>query len=210
MNPRIVVFEVGYKTFSSDGVESAVDILSNTEDFDADLFEMVFSVNEVVVYNSMAFSFFRKKILGKKDNDFVLEGETYVSGGFVEKADGEYNGPEVFARAPKPLEEKQKAAFEACMRFLSDHNVKVILIQTPILYDYYQSIDNKDEYNAYFIQHATTYINFSDSAYTDKAFFYDHHHLNQKGVHRFNEALIRILNNEFPAGNKIETATAAK
>ncbi len=193
MNPRVVIFEVGFKTFSSDGVESAVDVLSNVDRFDRDLLEMVFAVNEVTVYNSLAYAFFRKKILGLENAAFADEDERYIAGGFVENLDSDYEGPEQFTTSPRPIEDKQKRAFESCLAYLEANNVKVILIQAPILHDYYLSIENKQEYDVYFMEKASTYFNFSDSAYTDKTLFYDHHHLNHKGVLKFNEALIELI-----------------
>lgn len=198
MNPKVVLFEVGYKTFSSNGVEGAVDLIVNSDPTDWDIIRMAFKLNDVTVYNSLAYTFFRKAILRETRQEYLSEHKAvdrYVRGGFVERKSVAYAGPSEFSKQVQPVNPLQKKSFEQCLRYLRNHGVKTILIQTPILYDYYTSIENIMEYDRYFREKSTDdhYYNFSDSIYTETKYFYDHHHLNATGVQRFNSDLVDVL-----------------
>ena len=213
MNPKLVLFEVGYKTFSSDGVEGAIDLIVNSDDFDWQLVKMATEVNHMAVYNSLAYTFFRKNILGESRQEWLAthtNEDRYIPGGFVERRSLEYAGPEEFRKHVQPLNPIQQEAFEECLAYLRDHNVKTILIQTPILYDYYTSIENIHEFDQYFRQVSLIdgYYNFSDSLYEETKYFYDHHHLNTTGVRRFNEDLIDVLRTHLGAMQQVRERVA--
>ena len=198
MNPKLVLFEVGYKTFSSDGVEGAIDLIVNSERFDWDLVKMAFELNEMAVYNCLAYTWFRKKMLGETREEYLeqhMEVDRYIEGGFVERKSLVYVGPHEFRKQVQPVNPLQQESFEECLQYLRDHQVQTILIQTPILYDYYTSIENIHEYDEYFKTKVSldNYYNFSDSIYEETKYFYDHHHLNTTGVRRFNDDLIHVL-----------------
>ena len=198
MNPKLVLFEVGYKTFSSDGIEGAMDIIVNSPDVDWDIIEMALDVNNISVYNTLAYTFFRKKILGETRQAYLAEHndlDEYVPGGFVERKDLAYIGPESFKKVVKPLSPLQQKSFENCLKFLSKNKIKTILIQTPVLQDYYASIENIHEFNTYFNKRSNNhyYYNFNNDFYRDTKYFYDHHHLNASGVERFNLKLIETI-----------------
>ena len=198
MNPKLVLFEVGYKTFSSDGVEGALDLIVNSDRFDWDLIKMAFKLNEVSVYNCLAYTWYRRKILGETRQEYLakhMEVDRYITGGFVERKSLDYIGPQEFRKQVRPVNPLQQTSFEACLQYLRDRQVETILIQTPILYDYYTSIQNIHEYDEYFRTKVSldNYYNFSDSIYEETRYFYDHHHLNSTGVRRFNDDLIHVL-----------------
>ena len=198
MRPKIVLFEVGYKTFSSDGVEGAIDLIVNSAEFDWDLVRMAVQLNRMTVYNSLAYTFFRKKIIGETRAEYLASHsavDRYIAGGFVERKIPDYEGPSEFKSRVLPVNALQQRSFEDCLQYLRSHNVKTILIQTPILYDYYTSISNIHEYDEYFrmVSVMDGYYNFSDSIYQETRYFYDHHHLNSVGVERFNGDLVNML-----------------
>lgn len=198
MNPKLVVFEVGYKTFSSDGVEGAIDLMVNSPDLNWDIVRMAIELNDMTVYNSLAYTFFRKSILNETRQEYLAshsDVDRYVPGGFVERKFLDYEGPTEFKDHVQPVNPLQQICFEETLRYLRTHNVKTILVQTPILYGYYTSIQNIHEYDDYFRRVASVdgYYNFSDSVYEETTYFYDHHHLNTTGVERFNDDLINVL-----------------
>ena len=198
MKPKLVLFEVGYKTFSSNGVEGAIDLIVNSDRFDWDLFKMAFELNEITVYNCLAYTWFRKKVLGETRQEYLdkhVQVDRYIAGGFVERKSLDYVGPHKFEKQVQPVNPLQQKSFDECLEYLRRHQVKTILIQTPILYDYYTSIQNIHEYDEYFRTKVSldNYYNFSDSIYEETRYFYDHHHLNTTGVRRFNDDLIHIL-----------------
>lgn len=195
-NPKLVFFEVGYKTFSSDGIEGALDIIINSEGFDYEILRMAGEVNDIRVFNSLAYTFFRKKILGETRLEYLANhADEYVSGGFVERVDSTYVGPESFYTKAIRLEENQQRSFEKSLDFLTSRGIKTILIQTPILQDYYRSIENMHDFNDYFksLSDNFEFYNFNDKIYQHTKYFYDHHHLNSNGVERFNDDLIEAI-----------------
>ena len=198
MKPKLIVFEVGYKTFSSDGVEGAIDLIVNSPELGWDIVHMAMELNDMIVYNSLAYTFFRKAILDETREEYLAshsDVDRYVPGGFVERKFLDYEGPTEFKDHVQPVNPLQQTAFEECLEYLRTHDVKTIMIQTPILYDYYTSIRNIHEYDEYFrtVSLADGYYNFSDSVYEETTYFYDHHHLNTTGVERFNDDLINVL-----------------
>jgi hypothetical protein len=201
MNPKIVLFEVGYKTFSSDGVEGALDLIINSKRLDGEMVKMACKLNDITVYNTLAFTFFRKNILGETRQEFLAnqtDHEKYISGGFVERLDSAYVGPKSFDKITKRLSAVQEESFNNCLKLLKRRNVKVVLIQTPILQDYYSSIDNMSDFNSYFNRYSKgyQYYNFNNDIYKETKYFYDHHHLNSIGVHKFNDSLIKAIRHD--------------
>jgi hypothetical protein len=198
MNPDIVLFEVGYKTFSTNGIEGALDIIINSPALGWDILDMALEVNDISVYNTLAYTLFRKNILGETRQDYLSKHtdlDVYIPGGFVLRRDSVYIGPESFDRTVKPLQALQQKSFERCLMMLKERNIKTILIQTPILQEYYTSIENIDEFNNYFSKLSGThhYYNFNEDMYKETRYFYDHHHLNSIGVDRFNNDLIEAI-----------------
>lgn len=194
LNPKLVVIEVFPSGFASDGVESSVDILSNNR-IDCNVVEMAFKVNHIKVYNVMVLAIL-KQVLGI-DADFQerpkKDGDTYVSGGFVEK-EFKYN------RALKPpnkrnldFEPFQKKAFKELLNLLKEKEIEFLLVEAPSTTVRYQSISNHKELESFLTAHGT-YLNFNERLQlNDSLHFYDQSHLNQDGVEIFNTAFIDWL-----------------
>ena len=195
LNPGLVIMDVYPAVFGNDGVESSIDFISN--DFiGLDTVKMAFNINNIIVYNSLLFGFF-KDLLGH-DKDFkdnpALKHDLYVSGGFVEK---DIN----FSREIKdcyPLKKweiikKQKNAFKDITAILKKDKITLVLVRVPVEKNFYSSYSNNKEMDEYFSS-SGTYYNFNE-IYKDweKNLFYDRDHLNQNGVLLFNNNLIEIL-----------------
>lgn len=190
LNPEIVVYEVYPEVFSSDGVESSLEMLANDEN-DLHSLKMAMQTKNIKPVNFW--------IYGKgRDlfhlNDSLYEPavkrlDTYIPGGFVERVVS-YNQETVFE--PKPIEftEQQWEIFQDIMREFEERDIRVVLVYAPIPPSNYRSYTN----NAYFdslMSSKAEYINFNEVLQThDTLHFYDGHHMNQLGVEVFNEALI--------------------
>lgn len=178
------------------------DIIINSPGLDAGIVKMALAINDVSVYNTLAYTFFRKAILGETREEYLAthsDLDRYVEGGYVERKSHTYEGPRDFTPETKEMNQEQKASFEQCIAYLEQKGVKTVLVQTPILYDYYSSIVNIAEYDQYFrtVVKPEYYFNFSDSVYRETKYFYDHHHLNKKGVDRFNDELLSAMKSHF-------------
>ncbi len=94
LNPSTVVYEVYPYTFSSDGVESSVDLIANSS-IDANTFSMAIEVNNIKTYNTLLYAyikrlFTREKPLQEKLSLTSASGQskdytTYIPGGFMER-----------------------------------------------------------------------------------------------------------------------------
>jgi hypothetical protein len=201
LNPKLILFEVNPYIVSRDGVEAAIDLVSN-HDFDWWFFKMALTINNIKVLNATIFSFWRTVLALDKDfkEDVIKNDDTYVSGGFVEKKISYFN-PDDFDKEPKykmkPID-YQEEALEDLIGFLQSTNTNLILVHPTVSKTAYVEYQNDKYYvqsDKYFQEignyyNCNLYLTLNDSLH-----FYDSRHLNQDGVEIFNEVLINdILN----------------
>lgn len=192
LNPKIVVFEVNTDVFSNNGVESAIDLISN-EKINYELLKMVLQINNIKLYNTLVFSFFNQRVgnfLEFKEN-IENEKDKYTSNGFVEAKKNEFDENKVTVYNCTS-NSQQMEAFHNIIRILKEFTVEFYLVQSPILKSVYDSCTNNkfdSEMKTY-----KNYINFNEfSDYSDKQYFIDGQHLNQTGVQKFNKTLIDLI-----------------
>jgi len=193
LNPKLVLFEVSPIIFSSDPLESSLDLLANDSN-DQHSIEMVIEVNQLKAYNSLVVAVF-KSILSI-NSDFI-ENETrgkdkYIKGGYVERKMETFQYLRM-AKKDHELHEKQLLAFESILEILKEREIETYLIQAPITRAKYRS----HKINSHFDSLMNSYGNYIDfnrkMILDDSLHFYDAHHLNQAGVDSFNNELIRLL-----------------
>jgi hypothetical protein len=197
LNPAIVIYEVYPGAFSNDGVESSIDLISN-DHIDKRIIYMVLRLNHIKLYNTLIYGLFRQCLnLNSRFTEPWQKGEdTYIPGGFVEKR-GNGDHPVFSVRSRKwNISPRQSRAFERTLNKLKQKNMEVILIQAPLPRSIYQSYSNNAAIDHYFKLNGT-YYNFNDLIeFPGNEYFYDSHHLNQKGVTLFNKKLIDILTHD--------------
>jgi hypothetical protein len=196
--PKLVIYEVFPDNFEMDGVESAVDIISNTANYGNALWH-AFAVNHVMVYNTYVFAAMRK--LFCKDLDFkedsIVGLDTYVLGGYVERKLEGARQPEILPAQSLnwKMRAKQLKAFDRSLSYLKERGVPVLLVQAPVAKDFYGQYSNYSYTDSLFATKGT-YVNFNyiDSLqYSDAEDFYDAHHLSASGVKKFNESLLNYI-----------------
>jgi len=86
INPKLIIYEVEPEIFSIDGVESALDIMTNDKN-DLISIKMAFGLNHIKVYNTLIYALLRDALgLNSSFIEPIIQGEDkYISGGFVEK-----------------------------------------------------------------------------------------------------------------------------
>lgn len=192
LHPKTIVYEVCPIAFSTDGVESTCDIISNdVVDFDA--LTMAFKQNNIKIYNTIIYSFYRQLL--HKDDGFkeqiVKEDDTYISGGFVEKKLKFYQAEKIDENKKAELNETQMKSFKAIVELTKKEGINLILVQAPVTKATYQAYTNNDYFDHEMKQYST-YYNFNKIiSLHDSLDFFDGHHLNQNGVIKFNQALIK-------------------
>jgi hypothetical protein len=194
LKPKSVIFEVNPVIFGNDGSESAIDIISNDR-IDWQTVAMAFKVNRYKVYNTLIFGLYRQ-VTGidmYSKEPAVFRDDRYISGGFVEsKLIGNRSFQSVNA-APYVFESDQLEAFDQVLSKFRKRKIPYILVQAPITKNLYNSKTNNAQVDS-MLARKGQYYNFNKLvAMNDTTDFFDQDHLSQRGVEKFNSALIAVL-----------------
>ena len=196
LSPEIIIYEVYPLTFTSNGVESSVDIIAN-DSIGWDTIQMAYEINNLKTYNTLLFGLIEQFILPskkfteprKKNND------TYINGGFVTK-DLKFYDPVSYPKKSWRWNKQNLRVFEEIVETIKTEDIKLILVQAPVTKTHYRSYTNNAEYHSTISRYGK-YYNFNKIMnLNDSLHFYDKHHLNQKGVTLFNNRLINILSQD--------------
>ena len=199
LNPKLIIFEVSPMVFMSDGVESSLDLISNDKNDILTLTKLI-RWNNIKTINTAIVGFYRDFL--HLDDNFVEPikkgDDIYIHGGFVERKISYFKPP---VRSKKKyislnLKTEQINAFKRCVAKIHSKNIKVIFVKAPITKFHYSSYLNTQNFDS-LISTQGEYYNFNNILnLEDSLYFFDSHHLNQKGVKVFDEKLIQILNDE--------------
>lgn len=193
LNPKLVVFEVYPVSFSIDGVESSLDLISN-DIIDLEAFKMTLNQNHIKVYNTFIYSFYR--YFFDLDNNFkerkVKSIDTYVEGGYVERKLMFFK-QKPFYKSKWNIREDQLKYFNIILKTLKSRNIDYLLVQTPINSFKYKKYTNNDSIDE-MLEGFGSYYNFNKLLkVNDTLDFYDSNHLNQNGVTKFNQEIIKLV-----------------
>jgi hypothetical protein len=191
LNPKLVVYEVFPNVFKNSGIESNLDLINN-DIVDYLNFKSALRVNNIQVYQTLAHAYYKQKFKSQnKIKSYTRSNDTYIKGGYVEKAiKPKYTHST--SRKGWELNELQKSSFKQNIEMFNSENIKYILVFAPVSSSYYESIDLKKFNN--FIRSYGNYYDFNRiSNMNDSLHFYDPHHLTQEGVDKFNTDFIHIL-----------------
>ena len=191
LQPKQIIFEVCPQSLSSDGIESALDIISNDK-IDFQTIKMAIKLNHIKVYNTLIYSSIRQLL--NLDKDFVeaqrIGKDTYISGGYVQRDNiqFEYKSP-----LEKSINPEQMMAFKELVNWVKSKDIELILVQAPVTTIEYNSYDDNISFDK-LMQDYSRYYNFNALITLDDSLhFYDPHHLNPLGVETFNSDLIDLL-----------------
>lgn len=195
IRPKRVIFDVNPLIFGNDGSESAADVISNDR-IDWRTVEMAVKVNKFKVYNTLLFGIYRQ-LTGFNshiEESRVFAHDHYIPGGFVEtRLDRNRSPRKRLQPAAYKFSENQLEAFDRILKMLKDRKIPFVLAQAPIAEVLYRSKTN----NAYvdsLISAKGRYYNFNGKLQLDYTLdFFDNDHLSQRGVEKFNAALIATL-----------------
>jgi hypothetical protein len=194
LKPKLVVYEVYPITFTIDGVESSIDLISN-EDFNFNIVKMAIKHTSIKVYNTLLLAAWEKSLGIRTREPRALENEHYVSGGYVQQSLQYFDGKQ---RPKKALsfDQEQLHAFEKNLEELTKRNIDYVLVQAPYPKATYRSFTNLDGFDKRMAR-AGRYYNFNECMdLIDTIHFADNSHLNQNGVNAFNMQLLDTLISE--------------
>lgn len=193
MKPKMVLFDVYPEVFCLDGVESTLDLLSNSDKNEKELVTLALETRNIKVYNTLIYSSFQKKfsISKRNNNQNSFDEGKYIKGGYVEtikksKPKNDYV-PKTNNMLPYQIE-----AFNQILKLLEKEKIPVILVQSPLRKNFYKSILNNHETDKFFSSKAK-YYNFNELIICNEDMFADERHLNQEGVDFFNNELIKRI-----------------
>jgi hypothetical protein len=199
LHPKLVVYDVNPEIFGSDGVESALDVISN-DSINWDSCKMALEVNNVKTYNTLIFALY-KQITNANANfkePIVRAKDTYISGGFVEKKITTLTSDKQYDKVRYQLDEQQLRFFTQNLQMLRDRQIPFVLVHMPLTKRLYQSKLNYPEFSKLMQQKSGgSYYDFNQMIKLDDSLhFYDDNHLNQNGVTIFDAFFISKMEEE--------------
>jgi hypothetical protein len=191
LNPKLVIIEVYPWSLCNDGVESALNIISNTN-VDLKVGRMALAVHHLKVYNSLIYGL-SEDLLNQENFTETIKTETdkYISGGFVERLGGFYS-QKVSKEGRKKwiINEIQWEYLKKNIQILKEKEINYLLVQAPTTKLLFNSYSNNNSIDS-ILNSLGPYLNFNlTSNMNDSLHFYDSDHLNQNGVEIFNTSLL--------------------
>lgn len=191
MKPKMVIMEVNPDICSNDGVESAIDLVSNAPNFH-DQWAYALSSPDIRVVNTLIFSFAAKAVGIHARLANPPGGQKYISGGFVETEQKPYDassGNDYVCDVSK----KQLTALGEIARLVQQRGSKLWLVQAPVDPGLYGECHQNTLFDSLMIT-TGEYENFNHS---EKFVFPDHfadgQHLNASGVDVLNRLLLQKI-----------------
>jgi len=194
LSPELVIYEVYPAVFMLDGIESALDVVSNDKNDWLSL-KMASKINQLKVYNTYLYSVLRDLI--RLDDDYVepikFKKDTYISGGYIEKM-VYFNEPKSYTDSIEfYIPDFQLESFEFVINAVKASGAELKIVYAPITKVLYRSYTNNDYFDKLMTKYGD-YRNYNKVLkLNDTVHFYDDNHLNQLGVKVFNEKVIEDL-----------------
>lgn len=185
LDPGVVVLEVFPWTFTSDGMESSLDLMLQSDEIPFN--ELILKRPNLKMLSASIFDW-----MNMEQNRRIDLGDKYIRGGYAEMANRPFNqnwdNMEKWA-----WKEEQFQALGQLEDYLSNKEIKLILVETPVSEHLYNSYPNRELFKNR-MNEIAKYVDFNElDILSDSTHFYDSDHMNQPGVELFNRALIDSL-----------------
>ena len=195
LNPKYVLLDVYPLLLGNNGIESVLNIVSNSK-VSNNLIKLVFESDDIQVFNTLFFKFYKETT-----NNFISDSkpkipkdDKYIGNGFVESYkiyEGDLKSK--IKDQKLILKTEQLNKLDEVIQMLKARNIKFYLIQAPITKKKYKSFLNNKEVDSIFNSKGK-YFNFNELLKLNDSLFVDDNHLNQYGVDLFNEKLFNSIN----------------
>ena len=190
--PKLVIQEVNPMYLSSKGLESTLDIIRNASSNKLKIKTMWDSAN-MLTFNSYLISTLSSLTsIGKTDvsND---EADLYISGGFSLKKKRFHSPYQYQSNSKYEIREEQVDYLNQLHKELEKSEAKVVFVEAPVTKKFYRQYVRFDFEELF---KDRDYVNFNDKIMlNDSLDFYDSHHMNINGVRKFNDLLIKKIEN---------------
>lgn len=187
LSPELVLLDVSSHSFSSDGIESTIDLFSSTP-IDKYGIRLLRDQPNLIVFNAITYYGVRQLLGLKSNSKNWIETDRYIENGFVEKALVPYSN--TIEKLPTgSWNENQLQGFRRLIKNIKSSGADVLLIHSPLP----KVPSDKIEFDSLMKSYGT-YLDYSNlEGITDSLDYYDLLHLNQSGVNKFNTALVQDL-----------------
>jgi hypothetical protein len=196
LNPKIIVYEVYPVIFTMDGVEASLDLIAN-DTIDNKIRCMAKELNNIKTYNTLIYGYYHQRFHNNETYREVSDkdDDTYIPGGFVAKKLAFYSSTNINHNKKEkwiPIK-RQTDAFESILKMINKKKIRLVLVQTPVTKDVFNSYSNNPQIDKYFLQKGE-YYNFNELLMmNDSLQFFNQDHLNQNGVEVFNKAFMNMV-----------------
>lgn len=196
MRPELVIVETYPILFSKDGVESTLDLISNTT-LDLAAISLIAKTPDPRAINNYLFRLIANATGKKREYQPINKNsDSYILGGYVEQDSDEIPLEKQYEEITVKILPKQSEALKNIVDYCSKKNVKILLVQAPVTNNYYTSIKGMESFDQE-MKNLAPYFNYNQKIpLIDNLHFHDGHHLNQHGVELFNQSLIKKLQEE--------------
>jgi len=190
LNPKRIVYEIAPMNLSSDGVESACDILANDLN-DRHSLKMMVDKPHLKIINTGIFAFFNSFFNKDATPQSKRKKGKYCKGGFVFFESLRFKEKAMKEPLKKAeFDKNQLKSFKAIIDILKDKNIELMLVQVPFAKKRYAHYSNLNDLFDAKMESYSTYYNFNKLLnLKDSLHFRDATHLNQNGVDIFNAKL---------------------
>lgn len=206
-SPKFVIWEVTPITFQNRGLESFIDVYSNSK-IDLETFKQCSKISEIIALNTIIVSISRQ-VFGDFFNykERTVKGTNrYVSGGFVETNNLDFDDREKSSHSYTiQFLNDQKLILENSLFRMKEEGIKIVLIQTPTTNEYFRYIKNWNEINEYFnslvqrglVDNYKNYNVLLPEFGKETFYFSDKMHLNGFGANEYTDLLYKDLSMDF-------------
>lgn len=200
LHPKQVVMEVHPDILNQDGIESAVDLLTNVP-LTKEMTHMAWKTGNMKAINTWLYAIFSQKLSRRFDSfveDSIINHAAYVPGGFVE-VDTVVFERKRYPKRPITIRPEQMEALKSCIEMFKDRNIPYMLVQVQDAEQLRSSFTNED----WFAQQMSALgpFHYEVLPMDDTVHFYNSNHLSQSGIEMFNEYFIKILSHDQTLAN---------
>lgn len=215
LKPKKIILESYWSTFTSKGIESSIDIVSNVP-LDKDLFKMVWltpSASPTTTYLYEAIHRINYPL--EKELIIPTELDNYISGGFVQTKRISPNLNNKSFESKESIGDFIQLNFvDSIYHFCATYDIELLLISAPVFekvpLQFMNYKEKMNELKIFSIDRKLQFINFNDVDlynkinWDRKQDWYDDTHLTQNGVEKFNKLLLKEFNSlyNFPNSKK--------
>jgi hypothetical protein len=198
---RYIVLDLYWELFANDGVESGVDLVSNAP-LNKYLLEMSLASKDPIILNSFFYAAVKRlhTPLAEAHQEPIPKSR-YAGKGYVMSAKTHNQELHAYKNQPPVELEINPIQIEYLHKIIAlaeKHDVKIILVSTPVIDSYKNSIRNYHDFeatlNCLASKNQVLFLDYNKEprlALNTATDFFDKDHLTQVGVRKFNQAFVK-------------------